>query len=1612
MRKKWLASLLSLTMLLSLVPTAAFAAEPEEEKQVTVTETVDTLDADLADNDGLFAGYVQQLMYPSYGVSLFADWGSSTGVLNDSEKEIYTQLKSKIESVAANGGSTKFELDVSSLDITWTGGENGYKTVFDTSKIIMCLLVDCPYDLYWFNKRAGAGWEVSSSYDGSTYKLTALTVTLFVAQDYQDGSDTVVDISKTEVAKTAAAKAQTIVNTNASLSDYEKLKAYKNEICALASYDDEAATPGPWGGYGDPWQIVYVFDGDPNTNVVCEGYAKAFQYLCDLSSFKDAVCYTVTGAMLGGTGESARHMWNIVTLEGKNYLVDVTNSDSGSVGQDGGLFLSAPDEGSWDQRYRFLIGGQTISFDYDFDTESLYDSSILTLASSDYTPPAEVTNLTATATYSDGTTGSVNAEWKIEGNPWGVTIRNNQLVIDPTASNPGQTADVQVSASYGGKRAFITLHLHKNAAQVASFDISGPDGIAVPTSGSNTAEYSIENICDQYGGMMLLDDATWTWSITGGTGVSVDDTGVVTVTSGAAAGSAILTATCGEVSETFTIHIKDKQDAVVTITGVPTEVVAGSEYFELNAQIQGGSDPDYNKISWSSSNESVLEIQNHGTETVDGNLQAFVGIAVKGLGTATITVTYEDDTYYGQDSVTITVLKKPALSDFTYTLPGDTVYDATAKEATVAVKGGITGMGSYKILYNGSETAPADAGTYTVTLQVAKSDMYAAATFDLGTFTIAKATPTITASDLTVTKNTTQALGASISNGGVLTYQSSNPSIAAVDANGTVTGVAEGTATITIYYGGSENYNSMTKNVTVTVTAKNLVAVTFAAKGDQTYKPEGYALGEQFNAATTTAAGGTITYVYNGTTYASLFDLPTVTDAGAYTVTAVYDSATEHGETQATFTINKAGQAPLTITSTGPATYGVDYTLTTTGGTGTGEVTFEATGISGETGGRATVSGNIMHPNRAGIVKVTATKAGDNNYNSTTSATVEITINKADYTGTKSAAGSARYGTTGTVDLSGLIVPNGTAALGTVTDADGILNGAPTVTGNALSFTFKNSEGNVGKTAEIPVIITSTNYKDYTITVTVTVVDKYVPVLDVKDLFGTYNGQPVPASVITGTATYNGAPVEGTWSWTSEAPTNAGTYTVSVTFTPKDTDTYTKATSTIMIYISKATPTGAPKYTAINTSGKTLADAGLTTEGSTFSVPGTVAWNDPTNTEVKANTSYQWTFTPADTDNYKTLTGSIELWHKSSSSGGSSGSGDKTETEKNPDGSTTTTVTKPNGTVTETTKWPNGSQEVIETKKDGTVTTTTTDKAGNKTEVVENPDGSSKTTVDNKDGSASVTKVDEDGKVEAQVKLPAAVVEDADGQAVTLPMPEVRAASDRDEAPVVTVDLPRNTSAKVEIPVRRATPGTVAVLVKADGTEEVIKTSITTDNGVAVTLSDGDTVKIVDNSKKFADVAASYWGSDYIDFVTSREIFSGTGVNTFDPDLPMNRAMIVTVLAAYDGADTSSSGGVWYEAGQRWAVANGISDGTNMEQNLTREQLALMLWSYAGKPDARQSLTGYPDMGSVSNWAKQAMAWAVENGLISGVDGALAPQGEATRAQVATILMRFVEKAV
>ena len=357
--------------------------------------------------------------------------------------------------------------------------------------------------------------------------------------------------------------------------------------------------------------------------------------------------------------------------------------------------------------------------------------------------------------------------------------------------------------------------------------------------------------------------------------------------------------------------------------------------------------------------------------------------------------------------------------------------------------------------------------------------------------------------------------------------------------------------------------------------------------------------------------------------------------------------------------------------------------------------------------------------------------------------------------------------------------------------------------------------------------------------------------------------------------------------------------------------------------------------------------------------------------------------------------------------------GSTTESERNPDGSLTTTVTKPDGSTVETTRNPDGSKEVVETKKDGTVVTTATDKSGNETMTTENPDGTSVVAITRTDGSTSATTVDEDGLSVTVAALSESAVTQGQTGTVSLPMPSVTAASDLDSAPAVTLDLPADTAVKVEIPVENVAAGTVAVLLKADGTSEIVKTSVTTEDGVVLTLSAGETVKIVDNTKTFADVADTFWGADAVAFVSSRELFNGTSATDFSPNAPMNRAMIVTVLARLDGVDTTA-GSTWYEAGVQWAVSSGISDGSGLDQNLTREQLATMLYRYAQykgydvSVGENTNILSYSDVSSVSEYAMEAMQWACGAGIIGGKDGMLDPAGNATRAEVATMLMRFV----
>lgn len=302
------------------------------------------------------------------------------------------------------------------------------------------------------------------------------------------------------------------------------------------------------------------------------------------------------------------------------------------------------------------------------------------------------------------------------------------------------------------------------------------------------------------------------------------------------------------------------------------------------------------------------------------------------------------------------------------------------------------------------------------------------------------------------------------------------------------------------------------------------------------------------------------------------------------------------------------------------------------------------------------------------------------------------------------------------------------------------------------------------------------------------------------------------------------------------------------------------------------------------------------------------------------------------------------------------------------------------------------------TNPDGTTTTTVTDK---KT-------GESTSTTEGANGTTVVEKTDASGNTTTKVTVP-------EGAATNAGAPvEIPAAVEVTKGKEVSISAPAGTV--VAIPAA-ADAGNVAVIVHADGTETVIPMSLV-EGGKAIVKLDGDaTVKIVDNAKDFSDVPADHWAAGNIDFASSHEIFKGIGNgDTYEPETALTRNMMMTVLARTDGADTSDSD-PWYAKGQQWAVDNGVSNGLWGEDSITREQLVTMLFNYANKSgmdtSARADLSSMKNADAVSDWALEAVQWAVAEGILKGVDNTdLAPQGLATRAQAAAFMQRYVKTAL
>ena len=419
-KHRFLALIMSVVMTATYIPAMAYAAGAEETAEKT--------------GDELLAGYLEKAVServesaaPEGYSKKAANARSRFNRLNDNEKKLYRELSAFIEEIAAGESDTsscavpldrlfdgeQYDFTLQELGTDSLTGSNGYltnetidavwsKLGCDEVKVMDAILADFPYEMYWYDKTEGflSGKSYIFSTSGNTLSIypadkgSYLYLDLLVSPDYSaDGSSGTCDISTAKTGAAAAFIENTagIINAAAGSADTDKLYLYKDAICDAVDYNDEAAS-GTWTrGYGDPWQLIYVFDGDDSTNVVCEGYAKAFQFLCDRTEFnnKRIEAHTVTGLMDG----DQPHMWNILRMDDSlSYIADVTNSDSGGYEPAADIFLVPALEGSVAEGYLYDADGDgeaDTSYVYDNETLSLFSEKELTMETEAYAGPDE-----------------------------------------------------------------------------------------------------------------------------------------------------------------------------------------------------------------------------------------------------------------------------------------------------------------------------------------------------------------------------------------------------------------------------------------------------------------------------------------------------------------------------------------------------------------------------------------------------------------------------------------------------------------------------------------------------------------------------------------------------------------------------------------------------------------------------------------------------------------------------------------------------------------------------------------------------------------------------------------------------------------------------------------------------------------------------------------------------------------------------------------------------------------------------------------------------------------------------------------------------------------------
>lgn len=396
------------------------SGEPNEviepfQNDVLFEESWQTIEVACEESDQLLQEYLEIKVPNKRSCDGATCYGTTAGDnLRGVSKAVYDIIRPQIEQVAAgNLTSTQMVVTLEELGLRnkmFTAADLGVESVvengqisaeamevlnnrynYDGGDVMNALVRDCPYEMYWFGNTISytllSPYFTKQNGEYCVYYYFDLSLDFLVSRDYGI-DDYTIDVAKISKVNNAIENAKQIINYPQiqNYSDMQTLQYYHDRICELNDYNYDVASPSYQGGYGDPWQIIYVFDNDSSTNVVCEGYSKSFGYLCDLTTFdsEEIKAYIVTGMMYFGNG-SGPHMWNVIRMDdGQNYMVDITNCDGMCENE---LFIVPCSSGNVEEGYRLVGSYGVYDYVYDDDTKTLYKGSELTLATEAYVQP-------------------------------------------------------------------------------------------------------------------------------------------------------------------------------------------------------------------------------------------------------------------------------------------------------------------------------------------------------------------------------------------------------------------------------------------------------------------------------------------------------------------------------------------------------------------------------------------------------------------------------------------------------------------------------------------------------------------------------------------------------------------------------------------------------------------------------------------------------------------------------------------------------------------------------------------------------------------------------------------------------------------------------------------------------------------------------------------------------------------------------------------------------------------------------------------------------------------------------------------------------------------------